>query len=84
MKEHTENKKRFPILVWLPIVIFIILSNIYHIFDIKSKLIFTFFIYIIVGIIAWFISLANMLTYVKKYHWLVILLYCIVFVYYLA
>ena len=81
MKEHTENKKRFPILVWLPIVIFIILSNIYHIFDIKSKLIFTFFIYIIVGIIAWFISLANMLTYVKKYHWLVILLYCIIFVY---
>lgn len=84
MKEHTQHKKRFPILAWLPIVIFIILSNIYHIFYIKNKLIFTFFIYIIVGMIAWLISLANMLTYVKKYHWLVILLYCIIFVYYSA
>ena len=84
MKEHTENKKRFPILIWLPILIYIILYNIGYIFNIKNEPIFTFFIHIIVGMMAWLISLANMLTYIKKYHWLVILLYCIVFVYYSA
>ena len=84
MKEHTETKKRFPILAWLPIVIYIILYNIGYIFNIKNEAVITFFIHIIVGMMAWLISLANMLTYVKKYHWLVILLYCIVFVYYSA
>ena len=81
MKEHTENKKRFPILVWLPIVIFIVLANIKYSSNIRIDFPIKLFIYISVGMIAWLISLANMLTYVKKYHWLVILLYCIVFVY---
>jgi len=82
MKEHTENKKRFPILVWLPIVVFIILTKIKYSLDIKEDLPIKFFLYISVGMIAWLVSLANMLTYVKRYHWLVILLYSIIFVYY--
>lgn len=81
MKEHTENKKRFPILAWLPIVVFIVLANIKYSSNIRIDFPIKLFIYISVGMIAWLISLANMLTYVKKYHWLVILLYCIVFVY---
>ena len=81
MKEHTENKKKFPILAWLPIVIFIVLANIKYSSNIRVDFPIKLFIYISVGMIAWLISLANMLTYVKKYHWLVILLYCIVFVY---
>ena len=81
MKEHTENKKRFPILAWLPIVIFIVLANIKYSSNIRIDFPIKLFIYISVGMIAWLISLANMLTYVKKYHWLVILLYCIIFVY---
>ena len=81
MKEHTENKKRFPILAWLPIVIFIVLANIKYSSNIRVDFPIKLFIYISVGMIAWLISLANMLTYVKKYHWLVILLYCIIFVY---
>ena len=81
MKEHTENKKKFPILAWLPIVIFIVLANIKYSSNIRIDFPIKLFIYISVGMIAWLISLANMLTYVKKYHWLVILLYCIVFVY---
>ena len=84
MKEHTENKKRFPISAWLPIVIFIVLANIKYSSNIRIDFPIKLFIYISVGMIAWLISLANMLTYVKKYHWLVILLYCIVFVYYSA
>ena len=82
MKEHTENKKKFPILAWLPIVIFIVLANIKYSSNIRIDFPIKLFIYISVGMIAWLISLANMLTYVKKYHWLVILLYCIIFVYY--
>ncbi|WP_314297972.1 hypothetical protein [Capnocytophaga gingivalis] len=81
MKEHTENKKKFPILAWLPIVIFIVLANIKYSSNIRVYFPIKLFIYISVGMIAWLISLANMLTYVKKYHWLVILLYCIIFVY---
>lgn len=81
MKEHTENKKKFPILAWLPIVIFIVLANIKYSSNIRVNFPIKLFIYISVGMMAWLISLANMLTYVKKYHWLVILLYCIVFVY---
>jgi len=81
MKEYTENKKKFPILAWLPIVIFIVLANIKYSSNIRVDFPIKLFIYISVGMIAWLISLANMLTYVKKYHWLVILLYCIVFVY---
>ena len=81
MKEHTENKKKFPILAWLPIVIFIVLANIKYSSNIRVDFPIKLFIYISVGMIAWLISLANMLTYVKKYHWLVILLYCIIFVY---
>jgi hypothetical protein len=81
MKEHTENKKKFPILAWLPIVIFIVLANIKYSSNIRIDFPIKLFIYISVGMIAWLISLANMLTYVKKYHWLVILLYCIIFVY---
>ena len=82
MKEHTENKKRFPILAWLPIVVFIVLANIKYSSNIRIDFPIKLFIYISVGMIAWLISLANMLTYVKKYHWLVILLYSLVFVYY--
>ena len=82
MKEYTKNKKVFPILAWLPIVIFIVLANIKYSSNIRSDFPIKLFIYISVGMIAWLISLANMLTYVKKYHWLVILLYCIIFVYY--
>jgi len=82
MKEHTENKKKFPILAWLPIVIFIVLANIKYSSNIRIDFPIKLFIYISVGMIAWLISLANMLTYVKKYHWLVILLYSLVFVYY--
>ena len=81
MKEYTENKKKFPILAWLPIVIFIVLANIKYSSNIRVDFPIKLFIYISVGMIAWLISLANMLTYVKKYHWLVILLYCIIFVY---
>lgn len=81
MKEHTENKKKFPILAWLPIVIFIVLANIKYSSNIRVNFPIKLFIYISVGMMAWLISLANMLAYVKKYHWLVILLYCIVFVY---
>ena len=81
MKEHTENKKKFPILAWLPIVIFIVLANIKYYSNIRVDFPIKLFIYISVGMMAWLISLANMLTYVKKYHWLVILLYCIIFVY---
>lgn len=81
MKEHTENKKKFPILAWLPIVIFIVLANIKYSSNIRVNFPIKLFIYISVGMMAWLISLANMLTYVKKYHWLVILLYCIIFVY---
>lgn len=81
MKEHTENKKKFPILAWLPIVIFIVWANIKYSSNIRIDFPIKLFIYISVGMIAWLISLANMLTYVKKYHWLVILLYCIIFVY---
>ena len=81
MKEHTENKKKFPILAWLPIVIFIVLANIKYSSNIRIDFPIKLFIYISVGMIAWLISLANMLTYVKKYHWLVILLYSLVFVY---
>ena len=84
MKEHTENKKKFPILAWLPIVIFIVLANIKYSSNIRIDFPIKLFIYISVGMIAWLISLANMLTYVKKYHWLVILLYCIIFVYFSA
>lgn len=75
MKEHTENKKKFPILAWLPIVIFIVLANIKYSSNIRVDFPIKLFIYISVGMMAWLISLANMLTYVKKYHWLVILLY---------
>ena len=82
MKEYTKNKKGFPILAWLPIVIFIVLANIKYCSDCKVDLPIKFFIYISVGMIAWLVSLANMLTYVKRYHWLVILLYSLVFVYY--
>ena len=82
MKEHIENKKKFPILAWFPIVIFIVLANIKYSPDIKEDLSIKFFLYISVGMIAWLVSLANMLTYVKRYHWLVILLYSLVFVYY--
>ena len=78
MKEHTENKKKFPILAWLPIVIFIVLANIKYSSNIRVDFPIKLFIYISVGMMAWLISLANMLAYVKKYHWLVILLYCIV------
>ena len=81
MKEHTENKKKFPILAWLPIVIFIVLANIKYSSNIRVDFPIKLFIYISVGMMAWLISLANMLTYVKKYHWLIILLYCIIFVY---
>ena len=81
MKEHTENKKKFPILAWLPIVIFIVLANIKYSSNIRVDFPIKLFIYISVGMMAWLISLANMLTYLKKYHWLVILLYCIIFVY---
>lgn len=81
MKEHTENKKKFPILAWLPIVIFIVLANIKYSSNIRVDFPIKLFIYISVGMMAWLISLANMLTYIKKYHWLVILLYCIIFVY---
>lgn len=84
MKEHTQHKKRFPILAWLPIVIFIVLANIKYSSNIRIDFPIKLFIYISVGMIAWLISLANMLTYVKKYHWLVILLYCIIFVYFSA
>ena len=84
MKEHTQHKKRFPLLVWLPIVIFIVLANIKYSSNIRIDFPIKLFIYISVGMIAWLISLANMLTYVKKYHWLVILLYCIIFVYFSA
>ena len=84
MKEYTENKKKFPILAWLPIVIFIVLANIKYSSNIRVDFPIKLFIYISVGMIAWLISLANMLTYVKKYHWLVILLYCIIFVYFSA
>ena len=84
MKEHTENKKKFPILAWLPIVIFIVLANIKYSSNIRIDFPIKLFIYISVGMMAWLISLANMLTYVKKYHWLVILLYCIIFVYFSA
>jgi len=78
MKEHTENKKKFPILAWLPIVVFIVLANIKYSSNIRVDFPIKLFIYISVGMMAWLISLANMLAYVKKYHWLVILLYCIV------
>jgi len=81
MKEYTKNKKGFPILAWLPIVIFIVLAKIKYSSDINIYVPIKLFIYISVGMMAWLISLANMLTYVKKYHWLVILLYCIIFVY---
>ena len=81
MKEHTQHKKRFPILVWLPFVIYYFIQYRIYIFNIKNEAVITFFIYIMVGMMAWLISLANMLAYVKKYHWLVILLYCIIFVY---
>ena len=82
MKEYTKNKKGFPILAWLPIVIFIVLANIKYCSDFKVDVPIKFFIDISVGMIAWLVSLANMLTYVKRYHWLVILLYSLVFVYY--
>ena len=82
MKEHTENKKKFPILAWLPIVIFIVLANIKYSSDINIDVPIKLFIYISVGMIAWLVSLANVLSYVKRYHWLVILLYSLVFVYY--
>lgn len=81
MKEHTENKKKFPILAWLPIVIFIVLANIKYSSDINIDVPIKLFIYISVGMIAWLVSLANVLSYVKRYHWLVILLYSLVFVY---
>ena len=82
MKEHTENKKKFPILAWLPIVIFIVLAKIKYSSDINIDVPIKLFIYISVGMIAWLVSLANVLSYVKRYHWLVILLYSLVFVYY--
>ena len=81
MKEHTQHKKRFPILVWLPFVTYYVMQYKVYILNIKNEKVVTFFIYIIVGMIAWLISLSNMIAYVKKYHWLVILLYCIIFVY---
>ena len=84
MKEHTENKKKFPILAWLPIVIFIVLANIKYSSDINIDVPIKLFIYISVGMIAWLVSLANVLSYVKRYHWLVILLYSLVFVYYIV
>ena len=84
MKEHTENKKKFPILAWLPIVIFIVLANIKYSSNIRVDFPIKLFIYISVGMIAWLVSLANMLTYVKRYHWLVILLYSLIFVYFSA
>ena len=82
MKEYTKNKKKFPILAWLPIVIFIVLAKIKYSSDFKVDLPIKLFIYISVGMIAWLVSLANVLSYVKRYHWLVILLYSLVFVYY--
>ena len=84
MKEHTENKKKFPILAWLPIVIFIVLAKIKYSSDINIDVPIKLFIYISVGMIAWLVSLANVLSYVKRYHWLVILLYSLVFVYYIV
>ena len=84
MKEHTQHKKRFPLLVWLPFVAYYVMQYKVYILNIKNEKVVTFFIYIMVGMIAWLISLANMLAYVKKYHWLVILLYCIIFVYFSA
>ena len=84
MKEHTEHKKRFPILAWLPIVIFIVLAKIKYSSDINIDVPIKLFIYISVGMIAWLVSLANVLSYVKRYHWLVILLYSLVFVYYIV
>ena len=77
-----KDKKGFPILAWLPIVIFIVLAKIKYSSDINIDVPIKLFIYISVGMIAWLVSLANMLTYVKHYHWLVILLYSLVFVYY--
>ena len=82
MKEYMKNKKGFPILAWLPIVLFIILTNIKYSSDINIDVPIKLFIYISVGMIAWLVSLANVLSYVKRYHWLVILLYSLVFVYY--
>lgn len=82
MKEYTKNKKGFPISAWLPIVIFIVLAKIKYSSDINIDVPIKLFIYISVGMIAWLVSLANVLSYVKRYHWLVILLYSLVFVYY--
>ena len=82
MKEYTKNKKGFPILAWFPIVIFIVLAKIKYSSDINIDVPIKLFIYISVGMIAWLVSLANVLSYVKRYHWLVILLYSLVFVYY--
>ena len=82
MKEYTKNEKGFPILAWLPIVIFIVLAKIKYSSDINIDVPIKLFIYISVGMIAWLVSLANVLSYVKRYHWLVILLYSLVFVYY--
>ena len=82
MTEYAKNKKGFPILAWLPIVIFIVLAKIKYSSDINIDVPIKLFIYISVGMIAWIVSLANMLTYIKRYHWLVILLYSLVFVYY--
>lgn len=82
MKEYTKNKKGFPILAWLPIVIFIVSAKIKYSSDINIDVPIKLFIYISVGMIAWLVSLANVLSYVKRYHWLVILLYSLVFVYY--
>ena len=84
MKEYTKNTKGFPILAWLPIVIFIVLAKIKYSSDINIDVPIKLFIYISVGMIAWLVSLANVLSYVKRYHWLVILLYSLVFVYYIV
>lgn len=84
MKEYTKNKKGFPISAWLPIVIFIVLAKIKYSSDINIDVPIKLFIYISVGMIAWLVSLANVLSYVKRYHWLVILLYSLVFVYYIV
>ena len=52
MKEHTQHKKRFPILVWLPFVAYYVMQYKVYMLNIKNEKVVTFFIYIMIGMIA--------------------------------
>ena len=44
MKEHTQHKKRFPILVWLPFVTYYVMQYKVYILNIKNEKVVTFYI----------------------------------------